>query len=241
MASRKKGRRLLPKEIEMAVSEICADDISDDEVMIPEVAELDKSVTELDNSDSESEKLLPVQATSTTHTTSEQWTKDDIVPVIVPFTGDSGLKIDIGSDSKPFLWLKIFLDDEIINSITEETNRYAHQDLNSHVLSPHSRDRNFKEITSEEIWTFLGILFMTGIDKRPDIEDYWSTSPVFHTPWYGQKMTLRRFQQISKFLHFADNKARPADCEDRLYKVRPILDSLSQNFEMCTYQREKFQ
>jgi hypothetical protein len=39
-------------------------------------------------------------------------------------------------------------------------------------------------------------------------------------------MSLCHFQQVSKFLHFANSKARPTECEDRLYKVRPVLNSL---------------
>lgn len=173
MAMRKKGRSLNPAELETVINEICADDVSDNDIMIPELDELEENVT-TENSDSDTEEILPVQSTSTTHTTSEVWTKNDIVPVIAPFTGNSGLKIEVQSDSEPFFWLKIFLDEELINLIRDETNRYAHQYLNSHTLSPQSRDKNFKEISTEEIWKYLGIIFMTGIDRRPEIEDYWS-------------------------------------------------------------------
>jgi hypothetical protein len=39
------------------------------------------------------------------------------------------------------------------------------------------------------------------------------------------------FLQISKNIHFMDNEARPADCDDRLYNVRPVLNSLVTKFE----------
>ncbi|GFR15296.1 DDE_Tnp_1_7 domain-containing protein [Trichonephila clavata] len=72
---------------------------------------------------------------------------------------------------------------------------------------------------------------MTGIDKRPEIEDYWSSKPFFHTPWYGKTMSIRRFQEISKFLDFADNKGSPEGCENRLYKVMPVLESITKKFK----------
>jgi hypothetical protein len=73
-------------------------------------------------------------------------------------------------------------------------NRYAHQYFNIHELALHSREHNYKDVTPDEMWRYLGIVFMTGIDKRPEIEEYWSTRPLFYTPWYGQKMSLRQFQ-----------------------------------------------
>ena len=45
------------------------------------------------------------------------------------------------------------------------------------------------------------------------------------------KTSLRRFQQMSAFLHFADNEARSTDCDDRLYKVRPVLTFLVNKFQ----------
>ncbi|PNF23441.1 hypothetical protein B7P43_G09117 [Cryptotermes secundus] len=206
--------------------------------MIPELNEIDSDNSTVIDNDPQDSNHEHLATTSAVPDTPISWTYGDIVPVIVPFTSSSGIKIDITHKMHPFSWIKFFLDDDLLTHITTETNRYAHQQFNTHELAPHSRELSYKYVASDEIWTYLGIVFMTGIDKRPEIEDYWSTRPLFHTPWYGQKMSLRRFQQISKFLHFADNDARPADCEDRLYKVRPIIDSLVGKFRN-TYIPEK--
>jgi len=40
-------------------------------------------------------------------------------------------------------------------------------------------------------------------------------------------MFLHLLQQIFEFTHFADKEVRPADCEGRLHKVRPFLNSLA--------------
>jgi hypothetical protein len=45
------------------------------------------------------------------------------------------------------------------------------------------------------------------------------------------KKCLSAIQQISKFIHSADNEVRPTDCEDRLYKVRSVLTSLVSTFQ----------
>jgi hypothetical protein len=39
-------------------------------------------------------------------------------------------------------------------------------------------------------------------------------------------MSRNRFQLIMKFLHFNDNEAIPANNQDNLYKVRPVIDAL---------------
>ena len=41
-------------------------------------------------------------------------------------------------------------------------------------------------------------------------------------------MARERFQQLLKFIHFADNET--ADQHDRLYKLRPLMEKLRKNF-----------
>jgi hypothetical protein len=150
------------------------------------------------------------------------------------------LKIHVAQKIHQFLWIKIFLDCDIISHISTETNRYAHQHFNTHELAPHSQN-TIKSCDTREMRLYLGTVFMTGIDKRPEIKGYWSIRPLFHTPLYGQKMSLRGFQHITKCLHFTDKDARPADCANRLYKVRPIIDSLMGKLETHISLRRKLQ
>jgi hypothetical protein len=79
--------------------------------------------------------------------------------------------------------------------------------------------------------TYLGASLMTGIDRRPERVEYWSTKPFFCTPWNGKKMSLCHIQQVSKFIHFADNEVRSTECKDRSYKVRPASNSLPSKFQ----------
>ena len=209
------------------INEICADENSDHEFVFSESEQVDNATAEcvqLDSDDESPNVSMDVDS-------STSWTTTDIKPEILPFNESPGIKIDLSQMNNPFEWLKIFLDDNLIESIATETNRYAHQQLRMAELLPHSRDRDYKDVSKDEMWIYIGILFMTGIDKRPEIDNYWSTKSVFLTPWYGQRMSIRRFQQISKFLHFADNESRPLDCKDRLYKVRPVLNSIVNRFQ----------
>ena len=127
MASRRKGDRIPESVLESVVNEICADEESGDEMMIPELDELNDSVLDSDIPQSDNENTA---STCVVPNTSTSWTNDDIVPVIAPFTGDSGIKIDTTNiNNNPFLWMKTFLDDNLVQYITNETNSYAHQYL----------------------------------------------------------------------------------------------------------------
>lgn len=128
MASRRKGDRIPESVLESVVNEICADEESGDEMMIPELDELNDSVFDSDIPQSDNENTASMCVVPNTSSTS--WTNDDIVPVIAPFTGDSGIKIDTTNiNNNPFLWMKTFLDDNLVQYITNETNSYAHQYL----------------------------------------------------------------------------------------------------------------
>ena len=77
---------------------------------------------------------------------------------------------------------------------------------------------------------FLGIMFLTGLVKKPEMELYWSTDEFLSTPIFGKVMSRNRYENIWSFLHFNDNEARPNNDTDPLYKVRPVLDMLLGKF-----------
>ena len=68
-----------------------------------------------------------------------------------------------------------------------------------------------------------------GVVRKPDIVDYWAQDQVMKTPFHGQFMTKDRFLNILSNLHLVDN--RDAD-GDRLYKVRPFINMLKENFPL---------
>ncbi|PNF24711.1 hypothetical protein B7P43_G17250 [Cryptotermes secundus] len=94
MASRSKCRSVPTDQLESVVNEICADDDSGDEIMIPELDEVDSdnnTVTDSDPQDSNHEHLA---TTSAVPDTPMSWMYGDIVPTIVTFTSSSGIKTE---------------------------------------------------------------------------------------------------------------------------------------------------
>ena len=59
--------------------------------------------------------------------------------------------------------------EELIESIVEQSNLYAHQN-----------GINFT-VTKEELKAFLGINFVMAINKLPTVAEYWTVMTVFRT------------------------------------------------------------
>ena len=70
---------------------------------------------------------------------------------------------------------------------------------------------------------FLGLIFVTSIVRKPKLELCWSMRGIFQTPIFPQTMSRNRFQLIQRYLRFNENNAAGTN-EDRLYRVRTILD-----------------
>ncbi|KAM3842484.1 piggyBac transposable element-derived protein 4-like [Diretmus argenteus] len=161
----------------------------------------------------------------------------DWSPRAMPFTAVPGpLKAaaSIQSD-EPAHFLELLLSDEVLQLVVVQSNLYADQciALHDHLATPYSRLNAWKPLTVGELKRFLGLLFLTGLIRKPSLEEYWSINSALETPYFRATMPRNCFQLIWRFLHFSDN--RDVDAADRLHKVRPVLDLLLANF------REMFQ
>lgn len=156
-------------------------------------------------------------------------------PSLPTFTGQHKLLID-STNYEAVDYFKLFFDDDLVNHIVIETNRYAEQQLqlNPAAVKPHSRMHNWIPTTSEEIQKFFGLTFLMGIIKKPKIAMYWSKDPLYTTPIFAEIMPRNRYQLLLRFLHFADNSTSPDPTNpdrDRLYKIRSIIDHLFEKFQ----------
>ena len=100
-------------------------------------------------------------------------------------------------------------------------------------ISRRSRANSWHPTDPREMKQFLGMLFLTGIIRKPAINLYWSTDPLYSTPLFGAIMSRNRFQLLLKFLHFNDNAEMPGADDpspDKLFKVRPLADHLCEKF-----------
>ena len=99
------------------------------------------------------------------------------------------------------------------------------------MLPRYSRARLWKDVTVEKR-KFLAFHLLTGIIRKPEISQYWSTDPLLVTPIFNI-MSRNRYQSIMEFLHFNDNTFYDAadPDRDRLFKARPLTEHLVKRFK----------
>ena len=96
-------------------------------------------------------------------------------------------------------------------------------------ITKHARSEEGKPVTIIEMKKLLGLIFVTGIVRKPKLELYWSTRGIFQTPIFSQTMSWNRFQLIQRYLHFTDINAVGTN-EECLYKICTILDIVVNKF-----------
>lgn len=114
-----------------------------------------------------------------------------------------------------------FINAEIRERILYETNLYINQ-----------KHRRVPTVTDNELYSFLGINLLMGYHNLPSLRNYWSSEQDLNVPLVSNTMSRNRFQQILTNLHLNDNNAIPEDNTDKLYKLRPFIDGLNNNFMM---------
>ena len=66
--------------------------------------------------------------------------------------------------------------------------------------------------------------------KKTDLHSYWSKDGMLETPFFRKTIPRDRYVNIMSNLHFNSNALDNGS--DRLFKIRPILNSFTENF--CT-------
>lgn len=69
--------------------------------------------------------------------------------------------------------------------------------------------------------------------KYPNVRMYWSSLPGMRMDLIANNMTVNRFSEIKRFLHFTNNESKPNSNDpssDKYWKLRPILSMLHDSF-----------
>ena len=114
-----------------------------------------------------------------------------------------------------------------LDMIVAQSNLYAKQVMGEEKYG------KWEKITRDELRAYIGFCILMGIAHLPALDDYWSTDPVLHYSAIADRISRDRFRDISRYLHFVDNNSLPpqgSPGHDRLGKVRPVIDHLSQRF-----------
>ena len=140
------------------------------------------------------------------------------------------------TDKSPIDFFQLLIPDDLLQVVVDETNRFAQQYINATELSRFSRVRLWEKTahTLAEMKKFLALVITMGFVVLPQIEDAWSTKWPFAMTTFSSIMKRDRFSLILRFLHLNDSakyiaKGQPG--HDPLYKLRPFMDPLLENFK----------
>ena len=148
---------------------------------------------------------------------------------VEPFTMDVGPTIPLGEDPSDIFMT--FFTPQLLEYIVTETNRFACQYLSA--THEGEGPPPTWETNAEEMKAYLGFAILMGINRLPDLYDYWSTDEVFHYYPIASRIPRKRFLEMARFLHFANNDdivPRGEPGHDRLAKVRPVIEMVRESF-----------
>lgn len=145
------------------------------------------------------------------------------------FTRASGLQIDLDANITPLQTFSKIVDDEVLNLIVTETNRYAHQCLSIRRPSSSRRPNIWKTTDKEEMKKILTLLLWMGLVPIGSLKEYWSTtSQVYQFNFPHNMMSRNRFQELLTNIHFANNEDGDTN---RLARIKNLLSILQTKFQ----------
>ena len=105
--------------------------------------------------------------------------------------------------------------------IAQETNRYVMVDC---------KLKNWSDVTTEELWAFLGIIVIKGIHRLPEIDNYWSSDWFLGVEPVQKCMSRNRFWSIWSNIHLVDNSS-VEKTHGQSFRLKPLIDVLTHTFQ----------
>ncbi|XP_050714265.1 piggyBac transposable element-derived protein 3-like isoform X2 [Eriocheir sinensis] len=160
------------------------------------------------------------------------WNKvSDGSPSPMPTFIPSDAEVSNNSDSDAYLgnpvwYFKKFFTPEFLDSIVYQSNLYASQ---KNVNKP-------LNLTRDELEQWLGLLIHFTIIRTPQTRLHWS-GELFgrYRDYTAMVMSRNRWETIKSNLHIRDNNDDINN--DKLFKVRPMLDHLRKEFQKLPMQQ----
>lgn len=154
------------------------------------------------------------------------------------FSGQPGLNVHINNHNDPYELFKLFVTDELVDMIVNQTNLYAEQFMSNRQLTQFSRFQAWKPTDQNEIFLLLGIYILLGLIWKPKIDSYFTSKPIFSTPGFPYLLSHKRLKLLNRFLHFTNNLYPPSE-NKKFHKIKPVFDYINRKFsEVYTPVRE---
>lgn len=119
---------------------------------------------------------------------------------------------------------KVIFDREMLDTVVYETNREGAR----------VKGENWKPLTSVELDAYIGLCILRGVykSKGESVRELWN--PERGRKVFSSTMSLSRFEEIRRFLHFDNRETRSSRQQrDKLAAVRLLLDGVVRNSQKC--------
>ncbi|XP_042872685.1 piggyBac transposable element-derived protein 4-like [Penaeus japonicus] len=155
------------------------------------------------------------------------WRKRDNFPRKHAFAAHPGVKADLDGSSTPLEIFRCLFPEDLLLHIITETNLYAE----TRPPPSSSHMRKWTPLSREEFSAYMGLRVNMGLQPRSNYRDYWSTDEHLRSYLYSDVMARDRFDHLTSHLHFAHLEEGEGVPADRLWKLRPVIDSLDLTFK----------
>lgn len=136
------------------------------------------------------------------------------------FRGEKELPDNLKVLNTPYDCFCYFVNEELLQEISTQSNLYAHQKC---------IQTKFK-VDHIELRKFLGVLIFMSVYRYPNVRSYWGRHALEEI---RETMTVLRFEEIRRYIHFCDNTAAPEKENpeyDNLYKIRLLVNHFNEKF-----------
>lgn len=122
---------------------------------------------------------------------------------------------------EPIEYVREFLTEEFLDVFVEQSNLYSVQKNPNKPLN----------VSRHEMEQWLGLCMYFSISKLPNTRMHWSMQLGYHRENVADIMSRNRWEEIKSKLHMVDNTTLDPNANDRLFKVRPMVDHLRTKFK----------
>ncbi|XP_043529386.1 piggyBac transposable element-derived protein 4-like [Frieseomelitta varia] len=160
------------------------------------------------------------------------WKEKDNKPKIWNYTEIPGVKMatlsQLSENKRELDVFNVIFENVFWENIVTETNRYAEQIINNK-NKKRKIDETWVPVDCDEIKIYFALCIIIAQVKKPTIQMNWSKRAIIETPIFRKTMPLKRFLQITRCLHFANNDT--TEGTDKLRKMKPVTDFFNKKFK----------
>jgi hypothetical protein len=140
----------------------------------------------------------------------------------------------------PFYYFSLFLQEDFYQYILTQTNEYINFCSDNPNFSISYNDTKLLDkITVDTIKKYIGLNFLTGIIRIPNIANYWSESWIYNFSIFRKTMSRDLFFLLGKYIHFNSNYLQKSS-NDKIFKIRPIVEYLREKWNFYGFSTNRY-